>query len=111
MNPVRSGIVEKPEDYLYSSAQNYAWLKGKIEIDIWCVANATDIEQRSEYYAERVNEIRPYFENEGIHFLNFTKIKEADPTGRTDNNSQYLQNPPQAVKYLFGHLSDTKYKQ
>ncbi len=31
-NPVRSGIVEKPEDYLYSSARNYASLKAPIDI-------------------------------------------------------------------------------
>lgn len=24
-NPVRAGIVDKPEDYLYSSARNYKW--------------------------------------------------------------------------------------
>tara|TARA_R110002124_G_scaffold100985_1_gene248336 strand:- start:68 stop:190 length:123 start_codon:yes stop_codon:yes gene_type:complete len=34
-NPVRSGIVEKPEDYLYSSARNYAGLKGLIDVDYW----------------------------------------------------------------------------
>ncbi|MFT4857763.1 MAG: hypothetical protein ACI9UV_003263 [Algoriphagus sp.] len=32
-NPVRTGIVEKPEDYLYSSARNYAGLKGLIDVD------------------------------------------------------------------------------
>jgi REP element-mobilizing transposase RayT len=32
-NPVRAGIVEKPEDYLYSSARNYAGLKSVMEID------------------------------------------------------------------------------
>jgi putative transposase len=31
-NPVRAGIVEKPEDYLYSSARNYAELEGLLEI-------------------------------------------------------------------------------
>lgn len=31
-NPVVSGIVEKPEDYLYSSARNYVGLKGLIDI-------------------------------------------------------------------------------
>ena len=31
-NPVRAGIVEKPEDYLYSSARNYAELESKIDI-------------------------------------------------------------------------------
>jgi REP element-mobilizing transposase RayT len=34
-NPVRAGIVEKPEDYLYSSARNYSGLKGIIEVDYW----------------------------------------------------------------------------
>jgi hypothetical protein len=33
-NPVRAGIVENPEDYLYSSARNYARLKSVIEIDL-----------------------------------------------------------------------------
>jgi REP element-mobilizing transposase RayT len=33
-NPVRAGIVEKPEDYLYSSARNYASLKAPIEISV-----------------------------------------------------------------------------
>ncbi len=32
-NPVRAGIVEKPEDYLFSSARNYSGLKGLIEVD------------------------------------------------------------------------------
>lgn len=32
-NPVRAGLVEKPEDYLYSSARNYAGLGGLIPID------------------------------------------------------------------------------
>lgn len=32
-NPVRAGWVKKPEDYLYSSASNYAAGKGLIEID------------------------------------------------------------------------------
>lgn len=32
-NPVRAGIVDKPEDYLYSSARNYAGLKAMMEID------------------------------------------------------------------------------
>jgi hypothetical protein len=31
-NPVVSGIVEKPEDYLYSSARNYIGLKGLIDV-------------------------------------------------------------------------------
>ena len=32
-NPVRAGWVENPEDYLYSSARNYAGLAGLMEID------------------------------------------------------------------------------
>jgi len=32
-NPVRAGIVENPEDYLYSSARNYAGLKAMVEIE------------------------------------------------------------------------------
>ena len=31
-NPVRAGIVEKPEDYLYSSARNYAGIEGLIDV-------------------------------------------------------------------------------
>jgi putative transposase len=31
-NPVKAGIVEKAEDYLYSSARNYIGMKGLIEI-------------------------------------------------------------------------------
>jgi len=31
-NPVEAGIVEKPEEYLYSSARDYYGLSGKIEI-------------------------------------------------------------------------------
>jgi len=33
-NPVRAGIVAKPEDYLYSSACNYAGLDSLIEVVI-----------------------------------------------------------------------------
>ena len=33
-NPVTAGIVEKPEDYLYSSARDYFGLKGMIEIKL-----------------------------------------------------------------------------
>jgi REP element-mobilizing transposase RayT len=33
-NPVRAGFVEKPEDYLYSSARNYASLSAPIDIPI-----------------------------------------------------------------------------
>lgn len=32
-NPVRTGMVANPEDYLYSSARNYAGLSAVIEID------------------------------------------------------------------------------
>ena len=31
-NPVMAGIVEKPEDYLYSSARNYLGIKGLIDV-------------------------------------------------------------------------------
>jgi REP element-mobilizing transposase RayT len=31
-NPVRAGIVEKTEDYLYSSARNYAGLQGMLSL-------------------------------------------------------------------------------
>ncbi len=33
MNPVESGIVENPEDYLYSSARDYAGVKGLVDIE------------------------------------------------------------------------------
>ncbi|WP_017258473.1 hypothetical protein [Pedobacter arcticus] len=33
-NPVDAGIVEKAEDYLYSSAKDYQEGKGLIEIDV-----------------------------------------------------------------------------
>ena len=32
-NPVRAGWEEVPEDYLYSSARNFAGLESLIEID------------------------------------------------------------------------------
>ncbi len=32
-NPVRAGWVENAEDYLYSSARNYAGLSSQLEID------------------------------------------------------------------------------
>jgi REP element-mobilizing transposase RayT len=32
LNPVRNGIVAKPEDYLYSSARNYAEMEGLLDI-------------------------------------------------------------------------------
>lgn len=34
LNPVRAGIVEKAIHYLYSSASNYAFAKGLIEVEI-----------------------------------------------------------------------------
>jgi REP element-mobilizing transposase RayT len=34
MNPVRSGIVANPEDYLYSSARNYAGLEFVMDVSI-----------------------------------------------------------------------------
>ena len=33
-NPVRAAIVEKPEDYRYSSARNYAELESLLEVEI-----------------------------------------------------------------------------
>ncbi len=33
-NPVKAGIVECAEDYLYSSARNYVGMKGLIEVDL-----------------------------------------------------------------------------
>ena len=33
-NPVRAGIVRKAEDYLYSSAANYAGLEGVIDVEL-----------------------------------------------------------------------------
>ncbi len=33
-NPVVAGIVEKPEDYLYSSARNYIGMKGLIDVNL-----------------------------------------------------------------------------
>lgn len=33
-NPVVEGIVEKPEDYLYSSARDYCEMKGLINIEL-----------------------------------------------------------------------------
>ncbi len=33
-NPVRSGCVERPEDYLYSSARNYAQMDALIDVDL-----------------------------------------------------------------------------
>ena len=46
-NPVRVGIVNKPEDYIFSSARNYSGLEGKIEIDslflINCILKSGDL--------------------------------------------------------------------
>jgi REP element-mobilizing transposase RayT len=33
-NPVRAGLVEKPEDYLYSSARNYAGIEAILDITL-----------------------------------------------------------------------------
>ena len=33
-NPVKSGFVENPEDYLYNSARDYSGLKGLIEVNL-----------------------------------------------------------------------------
>ena len=40
-NPVRAGIVEKAEDYLYSSARNYSGLDGVLDI----IVNSVPIER------------------------------------------------------------------
>jgi REP element-mobilizing transposase RayT len=34
MNPVKAGWVEKAEDWLYSSARNYAGMEGLMEVDV-----------------------------------------------------------------------------
>ena len=34
-NPVRAGIVENPEDYLYSSARDYSGKAGLINVNLW----------------------------------------------------------------------------
>lgn len=36
-NPVKAGLVENPEDYLYSSARNYAGLTGYIDVELLSV--------------------------------------------------------------------------
>jgi putative transposase len=33
-NPVRAGIVKKAEDYIHSSAANYAGLEGIVDIEV-----------------------------------------------------------------------------
>jgi hypothetical protein len=33
-NPVKAGFVEKPDDYLYSSARDYYGKKGLVEINL-----------------------------------------------------------------------------
>jgi REP element-mobilizing transposase RayT len=33
-NPVRAGLAEKPEDWLYSSSRNYAGLPAVLDIDL-----------------------------------------------------------------------------
>ena len=33
-NPVRAGLVEKAQDYIYSSASNYVNCKGLLEIEL-----------------------------------------------------------------------------
>jgi REP-associated tyrosine transposase len=34
-NPVEAGIVEKAEDYLYSSARDYAGMNGLVKLEMW----------------------------------------------------------------------------
>jgi len=33
-NPVKSGFVDEPEHYLYSSASDYSGLKGLVKIEL-----------------------------------------------------------------------------
>ena len=33
-NPVKAGIVESPEEYIYSSAKDYAGLKGLVKLEM-----------------------------------------------------------------------------
>jgi REP element-mobilizing transposase RayT len=35
LNPVRTGVVERPEDWVYSSARDYAGGKGIMELDVF----------------------------------------------------------------------------
>lgn len=35
-NPVKAGWVAKPEEYLYSSARNYAGEEGLIDVELIC---------------------------------------------------------------------------
>ena len=32
-NPVKEGIVDKPEDYVYSSARDYGGVKGLLDVE------------------------------------------------------------------------------
>ncbi len=34
-NPVEAGIVEKPEEYLYSSARDFSEIKGLLKLEPW----------------------------------------------------------------------------
>ncbi len=34
-NPVRAGIVDVPEDYLYSSARDYCGKTGLVKVNLW----------------------------------------------------------------------------
>ena len=34
MNPVRAGLVKQSEDYIYSSASNYAGLESVLEVEV-----------------------------------------------------------------------------
>lgn len=38
-NPVRTGIVDNPEDYVYSSARNYAGKLSVIKVDLCNILN------------------------------------------------------------------------
>lgn len=38
-NPVRAGFVERPEDYIYSSAKDYMGMKGLLDLDLIVTRN------------------------------------------------------------------------
>jgi hypothetical protein len=56
-NPVRTGLVARAEEYLYSSARNYAGLSSIIEIDM--------IQRSGKIYCYKQRTINPLVTNEG----------------------------------------------
>lgn len=44
-NPVKAGIVEKPEDYLYSSASAYCGMKSLIDYPLYRSVNGCRVNQ------------------------------------------------------------------